>query len=208
LVVWLIAMHDILTKPLTQPAKGRDARNEKGGTKIDFVTMWVLIFTMFGVFWYAREAKKQTKQQILDSRPVLMPNGSFASGMENGLPLSVNPRIVNFGKTVAKDVVPIGHIVFGEIIPPTPQHTDCGHPEAPKDAWKTSVGSEQVVNSAWGWDEGPQKEPTPPGPFVYVVGCVYYKDLGDSPFYTDICLTWTPQAGLVACNDKSRNFVR
>src|ERR1022692_1106524 len=177
------------------------------GDLVNGLTFAVLFITMIGVFWYACEAKKQTAQLILDGRPILIANYSEAFTNGDGFPQWVNPRLLNFGKTVAKDVAPIGHMVFGQAGIPTPRHPDCDKSEAPKDAWTTDLGAGQPVNRAWGWEQGPTAN-TGSGPVVYIVGCVYYKDLGDSPFYSDVCMTWSKSDGIRACNDRSRNFVR
>ena len=70
------------------------------------------------------------------------------------------------------------------------------------------MGSGQVVNRSWSWELGPATDtPTDEDRIIYVVGCVYYKDLDEKPFYSDICMIWTPKGGLLACDDPSRNNV-
>lgn len=176
---------------------------------VDTFVAVVLLATMIGVFWYANDAAKAVKQQILDSRPVLMANMSEVWEEENKLPKTVNPRVVNFGKTVAKDVIPIGYIVVRSAGEPTPHHPNCNYGvPPPKDSWRTSAGAGQVVNRGWHVAQGEDITEANQGKIIYVVGCVYYEDLGDAPFYTDICMTWTPTGGLLACDDTSRNYVK
>ncbi len=203
-----IVIRDSLPEQYEANHKYRNGKRESGGAKIDFATFCVLFVTMFGVFWYAEEAKRQTAQLILDGRPVLMTNGAEATIVKDGVLQIMNPRIINFGKTVAKDVTPLGHIIFGQA-GNAPHDPDCLRDKPPPKAWKTALGGDgQPLNRHWGWEQGPADTNIGYGPVVYVVGCVYYKDLGDARFYSDICMTWNATDGLLACPDPNRNTIQ
>ena len=139
------------------------------------------------VFWYAFEAHRQNRllsrsvaQQVLVNRPVLLPARVSAVGND------AQPIIVNFGKTVARDVIIPGEVISAPKGEPEPHYADCRkNSSPPTNLYVTALAPDEqdIPPDLWklagpainGRDE-----------VLYAVGCVYYKGLDNTPYYTDI----------------------
>lgn len=185
---------------------------------VDFLTLIVLAITMCGVFWYAWEARKQSRliaqsveQEVLNSRPVVYENGvSALERTPDGVPNKVKINFRNFGKSMAQTVVSIGRIVVKDPAEPAPVEPSCNETgELPKSDKVRAVAPGEFTDAEWVPPPGENLSEVNRGAILYVVGCVYYSGLDRiKTYFSDFCVVWAPKAPqeFQSCNDPNRNY--
>jgi hypothetical protein len=116
-------------------------------------------------------------QQVMATRPVVLPH--FVSPNGNGADVTV----MNFGKTVALEVVVPGEVVSIDDKEIPPYDPRCRKDRPPRNLYATALAPDAPYTAAEAWTLRPEKS----GKIIYAVGCIYYKDLAKVPHYTDIC---------------------
>ena len=204
---------------------------------LDLLTLIVLAATMVGVFWYACEAKKQSglldksvtqqinnvQEQIADSRPIVLANGiqplkkvkDEKTGKEkiiiSDIPTAdVHLIAVNFGKTVAVNVVVFGELAFGRAEHPAPSDPRCDpNGDPPLDTPKTPLAPapESFYGSRIGFRNGETLTGRAEGENLFAIGCIYYDALDKKRYYTDVCTMWR-DGSFQPCWSPYRNFIR
>lgn len=204
---------------------------------VDISTLAVLTITVIGVFWYACEAHKQNRllnknisEQIAVGRPVVLSHGIQPlkkSKDKNGRDLWVptdSPTdkavifAVNFGKTVAVDMVVFGQLAIRRPEQPEPSDPRCDwRMGPPRDAQKTALApaNESVVPNAPNYfflpvdfRSGDDLSEWKDGNNLYVVGCIYYSGLDGQCYYSDICTIWQNGTFQSQSCSTSRNEMR
>lgn len=193
--------------------------SEKIRLVIDGFTLIVLFFTMIGVFWYACIASQQNAnlaksvaQEVMVNRPVVFANAIRSEGTD-AYPLQASVVIVNFGKTVALEVIAPGEIASAASEEPAPRDSRCNEDgEPPKQLYMTALAQVDAIaghpayyTANWKLtsDENIGKMA---GRALYAVGCVYYKGLDGARYYSDVCAKWIGD-GFEPCESRDRNRV-
>jgi hypothetical protein len=190
---------------------------------VDTVAVLVLLATMIGAFRYASEAHRQSQlialsveQEVLNNRPIVIANGIGASEKtQDGVPSKVKVHLRNYGKSLAVAIVDAGEILIRAPGEPTPTDPDCDeNGNLPKTAppgvyAAAAVAPNEAVDPEWIPAPGEQLSQTKMGKVLYVVGCAYYFGLDrQKRYFSDICVTWAPQApqDFQSCDDPNRNY--
>lgn len=170
----------------------------------------MLSLTLIGVLVYAFEAHRQNclmrkslMQQAEINRPVVLPDPVRPKGGD------AEAIIVNFGKTVAMDVVVPGEVIYAssEESAPHDQRCEGNHKTPPKIPYMTAMAPVDAMPG------NPVYYPVTwksagvayvGGQTLYAVGCIYYKGLDGTPYFFDIC---TKQIGdsFQNCDSRDRN---
>jgi hypothetical protein len=153
---------------------------------------------------YTVEAHRQNcslcasiRQQAMIYRPLLLPY-PISSNAEGA-----DARVMNFGKTVALEVVVPGEVVSIGADEAPPFDSRCQKDEPPKGLYMTPLAPDAPYMAAEPWKLRPEKS----GDTIYAVGCIYYKDLAKVPHYTDIC-TQLIGGQFIDCKRPGRNYVK
>lgn len=187
---------------------------------LDLLTLIVLAITMAYVIKYARAASEQNQhladsvaQQVMMNRPIVFADGIYREGSD-AYPVQVQADIFNFGKTVALDVVAPGEVASAPSEEPAPSYPRCHeNGEAPKDLYMTAIAQVNamtknptyyLVHWKLASDEDVSKLSSRA---LYAVGCVYYKGLDGTPYYSDVCAKWISN-GFGPCDSRNRNRLK
>jgi hypothetical protein len=165
--------------------------------------------------------KRSVEQQVLINRPVVFSNGISIAVAQDGVPNRVRIVFSNFGKSVALNVVPVGHIEIGSDLFNAPYDDRCNPRYRPprfvvQSALAPTEDGGALMFADFGapphWDLNEfKKDPTKK--VVWIVGCVYYESLDHQRHYSDVCNFWAPSrvqseySDFPACLDSRRNFV-
>jgi hypothetical protein len=149
--------------------------------------------------WQTHLLRASVRQQAMINRPVLLPHPIRPNAG------GADATVMNFGKTVALEVVVPGEVVSAAADEAPPFDPRCRKDEPPKDIYMTSLAPDAPYTAAEAWELAPgdnfNKRP------LYAVGCVYYKGLDGVAHYTDICMEWKGD-NFQACKDRDRNYVK
>ncbi len=157
---------------------------------VSLATLIVLAITMAYVINYAGSASEQNRhladsvaQQAMMNRPVVFANGIHREGSDV-YPVQVQANIVNFGKTVALEVVAPGEIASTPSEEPAPRDPRCReNGDPPKDLYMTALAQVDAVMGSPSyypahWKLASYEDISKMGGrTLYAVGCVYYKGL-------------------------------
>jgi len=181
----------------------------------------VVLYTTFA-FWQSWELTQSVKQQVLINRPVIFANGISATASQDGVPSKVRIIFRNFGKTVALNVVPVGHIEVGSALASEAPHEPRCDPSyvPPRFVIQSALSpttDDGLLAADWDapskWDLTEYKK-DPIKNAIYVVGCVYYESLDHRRYYSDVCAFWQPDlkmsplSDFPSCIDSQRNTVQ
>lgn len=197
--------------------------DSKKATRVERSTALILLATMFGVFWYACEAHRQTvlltrsiRQQVQVSRPVVMSNTFQAvQSTPTGVPILAGVAFVNYGKSVALDVGTPGELVVQNPEDGTPVDPHCDEKiPLSKDIPTTALATVDAYgghpinsdNQFWSLRSGDEPSEVTSGKSLYGVGCIHYKGLDGELYFTDVCVIWE-HGVFVPCTDPKRNYV-
>jgi hypothetical protein len=167
----------------------------------------VLTFATVGAFAaaaiYACYAKQQVmqmtnsvNQQVLVSRPVVIQNR--VEVMLDGDKTRAWITFRNFGKSLAVRAVAPGHLFVADRRPFEP---DCRNPKTPPKGGNletiaiapTEGSSDRPWSQSWSLaDPKSLADFGKVGNKLYIVGCVYYTDMGGERHRSKVCLTWEP----------------
>lgn len=181
----------------------------------------VSLYTSFA-FWQSCELTQSVRQQVLINRPVIFDNGISGIASQDGVPSKVRIVFRNFGKTVALNVVPVGHIEVGDALASAaPRDPRCDPSYVPPrfvvQSTLSPTSDDGLLVSEWDapskWDVTEYKK-DPINKVIYVVGCVYYESLDHRRYYSDVCSFWQPDlkmspfSDFPSCIDSQRNTVQ
>ncbi|MFZ0887540.1 MAG: hypothetical protein WA005_03740 [Candidatus Binataceae bacterium] len=158
--------------------------------------------------------RQSVEQEVLSNRPIVIANGIEAvERTQDNVPSKVKVKLKNLGKSLAVDIVNVGQILIRPPGDPTPIDPDCDeNGKLPKVATvdKTAaLAQNEFIEPEWGPALGEQLSRAKMGKVVYVVGCAYYFGLDrQKRYFSDICVTWAPQApqDFQSCGDANRNY--
>jgi hypothetical protein len=153
-------------------------------------------------------------QQVMIDRPVLLSDGMSTLQSKEGIPTKVRITFFNFGKTVALNATPFGHLEIGNTNKTAPRDANCSPDRIPpRDVYHSALAPYE--NGGFMFHEWASLAETDvtelknnPTKIIYVVGCIYYEGLDHRRYYTDVCMTWTPNWPYAICGDTDRNFIR
>jgi hypothetical protein len=156
---------------------------------------------------------KEEREQVLTNRPAVIANVMRPNDIQDGEPNEALVTVVNFGRTLALNVIVPGEVVTAhsyETEPSDPRCSEYGRP--PKDLYKTALAQVDAIPNHPSsyeaeWKLAPYTRNAEQGDIIYAVGCVYYEGLDGSLYYSDICNKWDGH-GFVACVNTERNYVR
>jgi hypothetical protein len=193
---------------------------EKCTLGLSVANLAVLAITMGAAIIYACEAHKQNRlladsivQQTLIIRPVLLADPVRPEGT-NAYPSEATANIVNFGKTVALEVVAPGELISAASEEPAPHDPRCninGGP--PKDSYMTALApvdamTENRIYYPAIWHLSRNEDISKmEGRMLYAVGCVYYEGLDGRSYYSDICTKWV-SGNFQGCDSRTRNLIK
>lgn len=205
----------------------------------------ILAVTMLAVIVYAFQACNQTaqmiksvNQEVMVNRPVVIANGvAILEKNSAGVPIKVQVKTANFGRSTAPFVVTAGHIFAVDAGQPAPIDPECDEkapwpkrnkptalaPFVPpqyvtvpiqadptnKGTAGTAIVPVPVVGSAmWAWDRASGQDlGNVSGKTVFVSGCIYYTGLDGGRYFFDVCVSWAGGGDFPTCTDTTRNQV-
>ena len=189
---------------------------------VDIGTLAVLSLTLAAVIVYACEAHRQNvalnnsvKQQAMINRPVIIGSGVAVETSTNGIPTKVVVTIVNFGRSTAPLMTAVGHIFVSDAGEPAPVDPQCkegsswprGNRLTALVPYNSALAPTGITRWEWTPAEGQNVTEASNDKPLFIVGCIYYKGLDDSGYFSDFCVSWAGGNNFPVCTDSSRNYI-
>ena len=191
--------------------------------RLDKATFWVLsanlivlTATLIAVSIYTCQSSRQMTQLVMQNRPVVTANRITPCMQRiNNWPQAVDVVVVDYGKTVALNVVAPGELISAPSNDSAPVDSRCAaNKSPPTNMYRTTLaqvgaltnGQPSYYPTTWNIERVDSLNHME-GRTLYAVGCIYYKGLDGSSYYSDVCTQWTGKIFDV-CKDRQRNYVK